>query len=160
MNQEVQRNKSKLSRMSQDTCGSPWWKWDRELGKAITSDKWVGNLWKLVLLLSVFGRIVSSICKKSLFWLISQPCILFISLNTIIQTWKQKRKVVHSYSVPRFACIPKSLFCVEKHGNTSDSEIYLCCGYTFFVIYSILWLYILTQLVYISYPSETGNYFD
>lgn len=44
MNQEVQRNKSKLSRMSQDMGGSQRRKWDEDLGKAITSDKWVGNL--------------------------------------------------------------------------------------------------------------------
>ena len=44
MNQEVQRNKSKLSRMSQDMRGSQRRKWDEDRGKAITSDRWVGKL--------------------------------------------------------------------------------------------------------------------
>ena len=67
MNQEVQRNKTKLNRMSQDMDGSQRQRWDEGFGKTITSDREFGNVWKLVFVLSIFGRIVSATCIKFYF---------------------------------------------------------------------------------------------
>lgn len=125
----VEEYKSKLSRMSP---GSQRQKWDEDLGKATTSDKQFGNLWKLVFVLAIFGGIESDICMQCLFWLLAQPPILFTSANTIIQVLNQKRKLVQSH-FSSFVNIPKPLFHVEHHGNTLDSCIYLCHRYICFV---------------------------
>lgn len=53
--------------MSQDMDGSQRQRWDEGFGKTITSDREFGNVWKLVFVLSIFGRIVSATCIKFYF---------------------------------------------------------------------------------------------